>query len=48
MKVPGKKTMSRMDIVFMAELSRFVSLAMIVEVSARLRFVLTSLAAMNW
>jgi hypothetical protein len=62
MKVPGRKTIPKIEIVFMAELSRLLSraivlitalssllaLAMTAEVSARLRFVLASLAAMNW
>ncbi len=62
MNVPGRKTMPRIEIVFIAEESRWVSnaivlmtalssllaSAMIVEVSARLRFVLASFAAINW
>ena len=61
-KVPGKKNMPSIAIVFIEELSFLLSIAIILitalssllalamtaEVSARLRFVLASLAAMNW
>jgi hypothetical protein len=48
MKVPGKKHIPKMEIVFIAELSRLLALAITAEVSARLRFIFASFAAMNW